>query len=74
MMLITSDYNQKIASLLKDKAYKNLRKDLMHSVEHKTGLLLKKSPFADIMVSFDAVSLFTRVPIKKTVDLLGRHF
>jgi hypothetical protein len=28
---------------------------------------------SDIMVSFDIVSLFTRVPIK-TVDLLGRHF
>jgi hypothetical protein len=28
----------------------------------------------DIMVSFDIVSLFTRVPIKETMDLLGRHF
>jgi hypothetical protein len=26
------------------------------------------------MVSFDAVSLFTKVPLKKTMDLLGRHF
>jgi hypothetical protein len=26
------------------------------------------------MVSFNVVSLFTRVPIKETVDLLGRHF
>jgi hypothetical protein len=26
------------------------------------------------MVSFDVVSLFTRVPIKDTMDLLGRHF
>jgi hypothetical protein len=28
----------------------------------------------DIMISFDIVSLFTRVPIKGTMDLLGRHF
>ncbi|PNF15534.1 hypothetical protein B7P43_G16534 [Cryptotermes secundus] len=28
----------------------------------------------DIMVSFDVVSLFTRVPIKDTMGLLGRHF
>jgi hypothetical protein len=26
------------------------------------------------MVSFDIVSLFTWVPIKQTMDLLGRHF
>jgi hypothetical protein len=26
------------------------------------------------MVSFDDVSLFTKVPIKETMDLLGRHF
>jgi hypothetical protein len=28
----------------------------------------------DIMVSFDVVSLFTRVLIKDTMDLLGHHF
>jgi hypothetical protein len=28
----------------------------------------------DKMVSFDIVSLFTRVPIKVSMDLLGRHF
>jgi retron-type reverse transcriptase len=26
------------------------------------------------MVSFDIVSLFTKVPIRDTMDLLGRHF
>jgi hypothetical protein len=26
------------------------------------------------MVSFDIVLLFTRLPIKETMDLLGRHF
>jgi retron-type reverse transcriptase len=26
------------------------------------------------MVIFDVVSLFTKVPIKETMDLLGRHF
>jgi retron-type reverse transcriptase len=28
----------------------------------------------DIMVSFDIVSLFTKVPIRETMDLLRRHF
>jgi hypothetical protein len=28
----------------------------------------------DIMVSFDIVSLFTKVPISEAMDLLGRHF
>jgi hypothetical protein len=28
----------------------------------------------DIMVTFEVVSLFTRVPIKDTMDLLGLHF
>jgi hypothetical protein len=28
----------------------------------------------DIMVSFDVVLLFIRVPIMDTMDLLGRHF
>jgi hypothetical protein len=28
----------------------------------------------DIMVSFDIVSLFTKVPIRETIDLPGRHF
>jgi hypothetical protein len=26
------------------------------------------------MISFDIVSLFIRIPIKETMDLLGRHF
>jgi hypothetical protein len=28
----------------------------------------------DIMVRFDIVSLFTKVPIRETIGLLGRHF
>jgi hypothetical protein len=28
----------------------------------------------DIMVSFDTVSLFTKMPIRETMDLLGCHF
>jgi hypothetical protein len=26
------------------------------------------------MISFDTVSLFTKVPIRETMDLLGHHF
>jgi hypothetical protein len=40
--------------------------------EHTLGTL-QVDP-RDIMVSFDVVSLFTRVSIKNTMDLLGRHF
>jgi hypothetical protein len=42
---LTSDYNKKIATLLQDKAYAKLRKDLTESIERKTVLLLKKSSF-----------------------------
>jgi hypothetical protein len=45
MVLGTSDYNQKIAALLEDKAYKKL-KDPTDSVKCKT-VLLKKSPSAE---------------------------
>jgi hypothetical protein len=155
VVLGTSDYNKKIATLLQDKAYEKLKKDPTESIERKTVLLLKKSSFLEevcqqvrpqgsrpprlyglpkihklglplrptvsttgsptyrlaqhlarllsghtghspnhiknsiefvqvlssiqvatheIMVSFDIVSLFTKVPIRATMDLLGRHF
>jgi hypothetical protein len=155
VVLDTADYNQKIAALLEDKAYRKLKKDPSESVERKTVLFLKKSSFSeevsqqlrqqgsrpprlygfpkvykqgvplrptvstigaptyslakhlagllgshigssphhvrkstefvhtlgslhvglqDIMVSFDVVSLFTRVPIRETMSLLSRHF
>ncbi|PNF41399.1 hypothetical protein B7P43_G14428 [Cryptotermes secundus] len=155
VVLATSDYNQKIAALLEDKTYRKLKKDPTDSIERKTLLLLKKSPFpeeicqqlrpqcsrtprlyglpkihkpdvplrpiistigsptyrlakhlasllnsftcdsphhvrnsaefvhtikslrlnpCDMMVSFDVVSLFTKVPIKDTMDLLEGNF
>jgi hypothetical protein len=43
VVLGTSDYNQKIVTLLDDKTYKKLKKDLTDSVERKT-VLLKKCP------------------------------
>jgi hypothetical protein len=42
-VLSTADYNQKIAALLKDQAYRKLKKDPIEFVEHKTILLLKIS-------------------------------
>ncbi|PNF32618.1 hypothetical protein B7P43_G17953 [Cryptotermes secundus] len=47
VVLATSDYNQKIAALLEGKTYKKLKKDPTDSIERKTVLLLKKSPFAE---------------------------
>jgi hypothetical protein len=151
----TSDYNRKIATLLQNKAYSMFKKDPTESIELKTVLLLKKSSFPEevcqqvrlqgsrsprlyglpkihkpgvplsptistigsptyclaqhlarlpsghtghsphhikysiefvqvlsslqvdthyIMVSLDIVSLFTKVPIRETMDLLGSHF
>jgi hypothetical protein len=47
VVLCTSDYNQKIATVLRDKAYVKLKKDPIESIEHKTVLLLKKSSFPE---------------------------
>jgi hypothetical protein len=44
MVLGTSEYNQKIAALLEDKAYRKLKKDPTDSIERKSVLLVKKSP------------------------------
>jgi hypothetical protein len=46
-MLGTSDYTQKIFTLLEDKAYARLKKDPTSSIERKTFLLLKESQFAE---------------------------
>jgi hypothetical protein len=43
VVLGTSDYNKKIATLLQDKAYVKLKKDPTESIERKTVLFLKKS-------------------------------
>ena len=43
VILNTSDYKQKISSLLQDPAYKKLTKDPTDSIERKTTALLKKS-------------------------------
>jgi hypothetical protein len=47
MVLGTSDYNQKINTLLQDKAYTELKKDPKESLVCKTALHLKKSSFAE---------------------------
>jgi hypothetical protein len=46
MVLGTSEYNQKIATLLEGKAYVKLKKNPTDSIECKT-VLLKKSSFAE---------------------------
>jgi hypothetical protein len=43
VILNTSDYKQKIASLLEDPAYRKLMRDPTDSIERKTTSLLKKS-------------------------------
>ena len=42
VILNTTDYKQKITSLLEDSAYKKLNKDPTDSIERKTTKLLKK--------------------------------
>jgi hypothetical protein len=49
VVLDTTDYNQKIAALLEDQTYRKLKKDPTESVEHKTFLLLKKSPISEMV-------------------------
>jgi hypothetical protein len=36
--------------------------------------VLSELTLSNIMVGFDVVLLFTRAPIKETMDLIGRHF
>jgi len=43
VVLNTSDYKQKISSLLEDAAYRKLAKDPTDAIEQKTTLLLKKA-------------------------------
>ena len=47
VILNTTDYKQKIASLLEDYAYKKLTKDPTDSIELKTKQLLKKSSLTE---------------------------
>jgi hypothetical protein len=47
VVLGTSEYNKKIATLLQNKAYTKLKKDSTESIERKTVLLLKKSSFPE---------------------------
>jgi hypothetical protein len=42
VVLNTSDYKQKISSLLEDPSYRILTKDPTNAIEQKTTLLLKK--------------------------------
>jgi len=47
VVLNTSDYKQKISSLLEDSAYRTLIKDPTDSIERKPILLLKKSSLTE---------------------------
>jgi hypothetical protein len=45
----TIKYNEMIAALLEDQAYRKLKKDPTESVEHKVLLLLKKSSISEMV-------------------------
>ena len=47
VVLNTSDYKQKISSLLQDPAYRKLTKDPTDSIKRKTTALLKKSSLTE---------------------------
>jgi hypothetical protein len=47
VILNTTDYKQKITSLLEDPSYRRLARDPMDSMERKTTLLLKKSSLTE---------------------------
>jgi len=47
VVLNTSDYKQKVSSLLEDPAYRKLVKDPTDAIERKTTLLLKKSSLTE---------------------------
>ena len=47
VILNTTDYKQKITSLLEDPSYRKLARDPMDSMERKTTLLLKKSSLTE---------------------------
>jgi hypothetical protein len=47
---------------------------IKNSIEFVQELSSLQADTHDIMVSFDNVSLFTKVPIRETMNLLGRHF
>jgi hypothetical protein len=47
VVLNTSNYKQKITSLLEDPAYRKLAKDPTNAIERKTTLLLKKASLTE---------------------------
>jgi hypothetical protein len=48
VVLGTTNYNQKIAALLKGQAYRKFKKNPTESVENKAFLLLKKSSISEV--------------------------
>jgi hypothetical protein len=82
----TSDYKQKIATLLHDKAYAKLKKDPTESIERKTVFLLKMSSFAEEVCQQERPQgsrpprLYVLpkidkpgVPLRPTVNTIGSH-
>ena len=66
VILNTTDYKQKINTLLEDSAYRRLTKDPTESTERKTTKLLKQSTLSEEMWAFN-----TQTPVKYPQDNLS---
>ncbi|KAJ8917059.1 hypothetical protein NQ315_012978 [Exocentrus adspersus] len=71
VIMNTGDYNSKISNLITEGQYTKLNKDptknTPHFIEKLTTININST---ELLVSFDVVSLFTNVPVDKTLSIV----
>ncbi|KAJ8915502.1 hypothetical protein NQ315_012383 [Exocentrus adspersus] len=71
VIMNTGDYNSKISNLITEGQYTKLNKDptknTPHFIEKLTTINIDST---ELLVSFDVVSLFTNVPVDKTLSIV----